>query len=263
MSANAPLRSSTRLEASGTTAAWREDPRRPGAWILEVGGAEQSTLVPGQPRALVYEYLQRVAPALDAIGEPGAPLRVLHLGGGALSLPRYVQATRPGSEQLVIDLDAELMPFVLESFPLEAPELTQIVIGDVRSALPAPGTQAPYDVVLLDISLGPGSPERLLEAEYYRELLALLAPGGTLLVNVGDEQPLDVTRRLASQLSALGTSVWVSAHQGIADGRYHGNLILGASRRRWQREKLEALRLAGPHPAAVLVGIELEGLGKP
>ncbi|MDR2255602.1 MAG: fused MFS/spermidine synthase [Arthrobacter sp.] len=263
MSRHTPLRRRTKLAVSGTVAEWIEDPRRPGAWILEVGGAEQSTLVPGNPRALVYEYLQRIAPAIDAVGETGAPLHVLHLGGGALSLPRYVQATRPGSRQLVIDLDAELMPFVLESFPLEAPGLTSIVIGDVREALPSPGTQDPYDVVILDISLGPGSPERLLETDFYRELLALLAPEGTLLINVGDEQPLNITRRIAAQLSALGTSVWVSAHQGIADGRYHGNLILGASRRRWPRERLDGLRAAGPHPAAVLVGIELEGLGKP
>ena len=39
----------------------------------------------------------------DLAFPPGEPLRVLHLGGGALTLPRYLQHTRPASRQLVAD----------------------------------------------------------------------------------------------------------------------------------------------------------------
>jgi len=246
---------------SGVSATWREDPERPGAWVLFVGPDEQSTIVPEAPRTLVYEYLARMGAALELAAPAGSPLRVLHLGGGALTLPRFIEASRPGSSQVVVDLDAELMPFVLESFPLARPELTDIVIGDVRDALPEATADGRFDAVVFDIALGPGSPARLLESAFYRALLEALAPEGLLLVNVGDEPPLSTTRSVAASLSASGASVWVTAQADMLSGLYSGNLVLGASRRRWSEDRLDALRAAGPHPAGLLVGMDVSGLG--
>ena len=257
-----PLRSSTQLRVSGVSASWHEDPERPGAWVLYVGPDEQSTLLPERPRTLVYEYLARIGAAVDLAAPAGTPLRVLHLGGGALTLPRYVEATRPGSEQVVVDLDAELMPFVLESFPLAEPARTRVIIGDVREKLTEAVRDGAFDVIVFDIALGPDSPERLLEESFYRELLAALAPAGLLLVNVGDEPPLATTRQVAAALSGGGASVWVSAQADMMTGRYAGNLIVGASRQRWDEERLAALTAAGPHPAGLAVGLDINGLGQ-
>ena len=49
------------------------------------------------PTHLFFEYLRRIGHVADAFAPAGAPVRALHLGGGALTLPRYLAATRPGS----------------------------------------------------------------------------------------------------------------------------------------------------------------------
>ena len=67
------------------------DPDRPGSWTLLLDGAPQSHVDLTDPTHLEFEYVRRLAAALDLIAPAGAPLRVLHLGGGALTLPRYVQ----------------------------------------------------------------------------------------------------------------------------------------------------------------------------
>src|SRR5437764_1146294 len=86
------------------------DPRRPAGWTLLVDGVPQSYVDLDDPRYLEFEYMRRLASIIDAAAPPGVPLRVLHLGGGALTMPRYVAATRPGSRQRVVELDAARAP---------------------------------------------------------------------------------------------------------------------------------------------------------
>ena len=91
-------RTGRRVEAVGSgLAELVPDPDRPTAWTLLLDGAPQSHVDLADPTHLEFEYVRRMAAAIDLIAPPGQPLRVLHLGGGALTLPRYVAATRPGS----------------------------------------------------------------------------------------------------------------------------------------------------------------------
>jgi SAM-dependent methyltransferase len=94
------------------------DPDRPRAWTLLVDSTPQSYVDLDDPLRLDFEYMQRIGHLLDLAAPAGAALRVLHLGGGALSLARYVAATRPGSAQLAVDDDAELVGLVREWLPL-------------------------------------------------------------------------------------------------------------------------------------------------
>src|SRR4051812_46885994 len=80
------------------------DPDRDSAYTLLLDGAPQSHVDLADPTHLQFEYIRRMAAAIDLIAPTGQPLRVLHLGGGALTLPRYVAATRPGSAQRVVEI---------------------------------------------------------------------------------------------------------------------------------------------------------------
>lgn len=255
------------LPASGTEAGWEPDPYRPDAVVLTVGGAEQSTLVPGSPTTLVYEYLQRVANILDlvpALARHTAtePAAVAHLGGGALSLTRRLEVTHPGLEQVVVDLDQELMDFVTSSYPLAAPSLTRIVAGDVEHALGSIESDAPFAAVVLDIALDQHSPARLLSADYMGRLLSMTGPDGAVLINIGDDGGLPATRTLVAACRSQGASVFVTAPSDVLSGDYTGNVILVASRQAWPSERLERVRAAGPHPASVFSGAELGFLGR-
>lgn len=87
------------------TAKLMPDVDRERAWLLTVDGAPQSYVDLDEPTHLEFEYVRRLGHVLDTVAEPGRALDVLHLGGGALTLPRYVAATRPGSRQEVVEYD--------------------------------------------------------------------------------------------------------------------------------------------------------------
>ena len=97
------------------------DADRPRAWTLRVDGIPQSHVDLDDPEYLEFEYMRRLGHLADLAAPAGEPLRVLHLGGGGLTLARYVAATRPGSPQLAVDFDAELVDLVRRLLPLDQP----------------------------------------------------------------------------------------------------------------------------------------------
>ena len=70
---------------------------RPEAFLLRLDGMDQSLVDLGDPRRLAFEYVRRIGDVIDAATAPGEPVRVLHVGGAGLTLPRYVAVTRPRS----------------------------------------------------------------------------------------------------------------------------------------------------------------------
>lgn len=98
-------------------------------YVLEIGGAEQSHVDVQNPDYVFYEYLRRIANAVDALAPAGEPITAAHLGAGALTLVRYIQATRPGSRQVAVDIEPELMGFVTDRLPLPAGTDCQLVVG--------------------------------------------------------------------------------------------------------------------------------------
>lgn len=259
------------LRGIGAHAAITEDGFTPGAYVLSIGGAEQSHVDLARPEEIFYEYLRRMGNVLDLAAPPGAPLRALHLGAGALTLTRYLQATRPGSEQAAVELERELLDFVLAHLPLPAGTRLQTVIGDARESLDRFAGQQ-FDAIVLDIFAGADAPAHLTTSDFYAELAALLSPGGVLLVNVGDDPPLAFARRQIRELQAGMRSglqrsgqdtsstgaVAALGQQDMFTGRYPGNIVLAAVPFAWPAEWTQELLAAGPHPAAVLTGEELD-----
>jgi hypothetical protein len=94
------------------------DADRPGAWMLLIDGVPQSHVDLDDPGYLEFEYVRRLGHVIDTVAPAAQPLRVLHLGAGALTLARYVAATRPGSHQLAVEIDAALVDLVRLRLPL-------------------------------------------------------------------------------------------------------------------------------------------------
>ncbi|NYE94633.1 spermidine synthase [Psychromicrobium silvestre] len=231
----------------------------PGAYVLSIGGAEQSHVNLAAPEQVFYEYLRRMANLLDVFRPGAEPIKVLHLGAGALTLARYLAVTRPGSEQTAVELERELLDFVLESLPMPAGSELQIEIGDARWMLPKVADQGPFDAIVLDIFSGPDAPEHIACADFYAEAAALLGPEGLLLVNVGDEPGLSLLRSQCTALSSVLPATVLYAESSMFSGRYPGNLILaGCLTEHWNPLWTERLLAAGPHPCRVLEGVELD-----
>ncbi|SEP70866.1 fused MFS/spermidine synthase [Arthrobacter sp. OV608] len=248
------------LRTSGQHASIEPDAFTGGGYVLSIGGAEQSHVDLARPDHIFYEYLRRIGHLVDLAAPAGTPVTALHLGAGALTLARYIQATRPGSIQYTVELERELLDFVLRQLPL--PEGTDLhaIIGDARDALTELDPGLRFDVVILDIFSGPEAPAHLASTEFYSELRERLAPKGLLIVNVGDEPGLTLVRSQAAAMRRAMGDVAAVAEAGMFDGRYPGNIILAGTQTSWPSGWSEELTARGPHPARVLAGVDLDAL---
>ncbi|MDR6436013.1 spermidine synthase [Paenarthrobacter nicotinovorans] len=195
---------------------------------------------------------------VDLAAEPGEPIRALHLGAGALTLARYIQATRPGSAQYAVELERELLDFVLLKLPMPQGTTLTTHIGDAREALAELDAGARFDVVILDIFSGPDAPAHIACKEFYEEASARLGPDGVLIVNVGDEPALTLVKSQVTALRQAMPDVAAFAETGMFEGRYPGNIILVGTGRKWSPEWTAELLARGPHPATVLTGMDLD-----
>ena len=231
-----------------------------GGFELDVDGTPQSHVDLDDPSHLHFEYVARMGAVIDLLRMPGQPLTAIHLGAGALTLPRYVEHTRPGSRQQVIELEQPLVDLVRAELPLPRGAQVRVRIGDARDVaarLPA-GLQGSADLVVSDVFAGAQTPAHLTTVEYFRILAGLLAPDGVLLVNVADGAGLAFARREVATVRAVLPEVIVLAEVQTLKGRRFGNLVIAASHAPLPVTWLPRLMAAGPHPAKVAQGAELD-----
>ncbi|MGA5301939.1 spermidine synthase [Nucisporomicrobium flavum] len=223
-------RGERRVETVGSgVAELAPDPDRPDGWTLLLDGAPQSHVDLGDPTHLEFEYIRRMAAAIDLLAAPGAPLRVLHLGGGALTLPRYIAATRPGSPQRVVEIDGPLVELVRGALPWDPRAKIRVRVGDAREAVTGM-RDAGYDVVIVDVFAGARTPAHLASAEFAREVARVLAPTGWLIANVADGPPLAYARTQVATIRSALPQACLVADAAVLRGRRFGNLVVLAGR---------------------------------
>ncbi len=247
------------LSGSGHLATITPDRWVPGAYTLTVDGTPQSHVNLDDPSELFFEYVQRMGHVIDQIGMPGEPLTAVHLGAGALTLPRYVEATRPGSRQQVIELESDIVDFVRTELPWSKKASIRVRHGDAREVLgklPS-GLHGTVDLVVVDVFSGARTPAHVTSVEFYQLAVALLSPRGIILSNVADGPGLAFARSQAATLSAVLPEVAVLAETQILKGKRFGNLVMVGSAAALPFEWMPRLLSAGPHPSKVVMGSEL------
>jgi spermidine synthase len=240
------------------------DADRDTGWMLLVDGTPQSYVDLDDPRYLDFEYVRRLGHLIDLAAEPGEPLRVLHLGGGGLTLARYVAATRPGSNQVAVDADAALVEFVRARLPLDQPPRRtrrsgriRIRIGDAREELEQLPAGA-FDVVLADLFCGGRTPAHLTSVEFARAAARVLAADGVFAVNIGDGPPLAHAKaRVATVRQVFGDACLI-ADAAVLKGRRFGNLVLAGSRGPLPVDRLGRLAAGDPFPGRLVYGGDLD-----
>ena len=247
------------LPGSGYRAVIETDPWTPGGYTLVVNGTPQSHVNLASQGEVFFEYIQRMTHVIDLLRTSREPITALHLGAGALTLPRYIEHTRPGSRQQVIELERELVDFVREHLPLPREASIRIRYGDARATLPTlpEGLRGTIDLLVVDVFSGSRIPPHVTTIEFYREIVSLLARDGVVLVNIADGPGLPFARgQVATLREAIG-SVAVIAETGVMKGRRYGNLVLVGSRRPMPLEWVPRIIAGGPHPSSVLHGADV------
>ncbi|WP_233558777.1 spermidine synthase [Micromonospora radicis] len=234
------------------------DPARPTGRTLLAGGVEQSYVDLADLTYLHFEYVRRMAAVADLAAPAGVPLDVLHLGGGALTLPRYLAAARPGSAQLVVERDPAVVELVDRELP-PRPAGVEVQVADARDAIASAPTGA-YDLVLADIYRAARMPPHVATLAFATEVARVLRPRGIYLVNVTDLPPLVFTRVQAATLRAVFADVCVVADRRMLRGRRYGNLVLAAAHHpdRLPVARLHARARRDPQPGGVLHGPALD-----
>jgi spermidine synthase len=203
-------------------------PDDPTGVTVVVNGVPSSHLDLVDPTRLDFEYMQQMAVVVDRMAPPGAPLRVVHLGAAGCTMARYVHATRPGSHQLAVELDAALAELVRGWFDLPRAPALRIRAGDARSELES-RPDASADVVIRDVFAGDVTPAHVRTVEFTRAAARVLTTGGVYLANCADRPPLQTARAEVATLRAVFADVVAIAEPGQLKGRRYGNLVLAGS----------------------------------
>ncbi|MFI5494730.1 spermidine synthase [Actinoplanes sp. NPDC051859] len=205
------------------------DPDRAGGWTLLVNGTPQSHVDLTDPTHVEFEYVRRMATAVGLLAPPGQPVRVLHLGGGALTLPRYIAVTRPGSPQRVVEIDGPLVDLVRTALPWDPRAKLRVRVADAREAVTGMRDSG-YDLVIVDVFAGAQTPAHVSSVEFVREVARVLAPDGWLLANVADGPPLTYAKAQVATIRAVLPEACLIADGGVLRGRRFGNLVVVAGR---------------------------------
>lgn len=205
------------------------DPDRAGSWTLLLDGAPQSHVDLTDPTHLEFEYVRRLGAAIDLLAPAGAPLRLLHLGGGALTLPRYVAATRPGSTQRVCEVDGALVELVRRELPWPPNPRLRVRVADAREALTGL-RDASIDIVVADVFAGARTPAHLTSVEFAAEVARVLRPTGWYLANIADGPPLRHARQQVATVRSVLPKAVLVGDAAVLRGRRFGNLVLLAGR---------------------------------
>jgi len=203
------------------------DNRRMGAWVVRMGGADQSFVDPYDPTYLEFDYVQRVADVIDTAFATGARIAAVHVGGAGMTIPRYIAHTRPTSAQIVFEPDAALTEAVREAAPL--PRHSGIKVRPVDGRTGMAGLADDWaDLAVLDAFTGLAVPADLGTAEWFAEVRRVVRPSGVVIMNLTDHTPFDYARRVVAGIAAGFRPVVIGAEPSTLKGRRFGNIVVAA-----------------------------------
>ncbi len=186
------------------------------------------------PTRLEFAYIRALAAATESQFAAGTPLEAHHLGGGGLTLPRFLAAERPGTVSTVSEIDPGVVAVDEERLGLRTGPDLRVRVEDARSGLRAVADDS-LDLVVGDAFGGVSVPWHLTTREALLGVERVLRADGVYAANLIDHGPLGFARAETATLAtvfdhvALAATPGTVAGQGTAGGRRGGNLVVLAS----------------------------------
>ena len=181
------------------------------------------------PTDIQFAYVRRFAdaagPYLDGVERP---IDVLHVGGGGFTFPRYLDATRPGARQTVLELDPRVLAVAGTHLGFQPSESIDVVVGDARRSIERIPDDS-VDLVVGDAFGGLAVPWHLTTTEFLREVTRVLRPSGMYVMNLIDYPPLGFVRAEAATAGRLFRHLAVISGRDTLAGDAGGNVVLVAS----------------------------------
>ena len=234
------------------------DPVRPDGRVLVMDGLRHSYVDLHDPGHLEFGYVRAMAAAIDTSYAEQEPLRAHHLGGGGLTLPRWLAEARPGTRSTVSEIDPGVVEVDVEQLGLRTGDDLEVRVEDGRTGLRRL-PDASRDLVVGDAFGGVSIPFHLTTVEALGGVRRVLAPDGLYVANVIDHPPLDFARAELATLASVFEHVAVAAHPETLAGREGGNLVALAGDRELAPDAWQQALDARETGWDVLSGARLEG----
>ncbi|OLZ64166.1 spermidine synthase [Streptomyces amritsarensis] len=177
------------------------DPDRDGGRTLVLDGVRHSYVDIDDPTHLQFEYVRAIASVVDAAFPEGAPLAAHHVGGGGLTFPRYLAATRPGTQSLVSEIDGGVVRIDRDQLGAGSASGISVRVEDGRLGLRRLGTGS-RDLVVGDAFGGVSVPWHLTTVEAMSDVRRVLNADGLYVANLIDHGGLAFARAEVATLRA-------------------------------------------------------------
>ena len=221
------------LETAYHCAVVRSDPERSSGRTLVLDGASHSYVDLDDPTHLEYDYVRAVVATIDSAFPAGVPLRAHHLGGGGLTVPHHLAATRPGTRSTVSEIDPGVLRLDRERLGLGPDDGVEVTVEDARLGLDRLA-DASADLMVGDAFGGVSVPWHLTTRETVSEIERVLDDDGVYVLNVIDSGSMDFARAEAATLAGVFAHVAVASEPAVVDrtnGESGANVVLAASDR--------------------------------
>jgi spermidine synthase len=212
------------------------DEDRPSGRVLWLDTLRHSYVDLDDPTYLEFRYAKNFEHVLNSI--PDGPLDVLSIGGGGFTFPQYLQATRPGTTNVVMEIDRAIVDIADRELGLDPASMT-ILVGDARVFL-RQQTESGFDLVIGDAFGGLSVPWHLTTREFVVDIEARLKADGVYLLNMIDYPPLGFARAEIATIAAVFDHVMVIAPPAFFEGDRGGNFVIAASNEPWDVTPINA-----------------------
>ena len=249
-----------RIESSVGTLELLTDRSRPGGRMLLIDGLSHGYVDLDDPSHLELDYVARIGAALEVLVPRGEPATVLHLGGGAFSLPRFLASTRPQVTQTVIEKSGAVIKLAEQHLRLRRSERLVVVKGDAAREIDRLADET-FDLVLGDAFVGTQTPAAMASPTFALDVHRVLKPGGRYLLNVVDAPPWPFAAQQAQILRARFAEVVAFGGREVVRGKHSGNVLLLASDAPLPEDALTRKLAGGAHPAELVSAERMAGWG--
>lgn len=209
-----------------------QDPERESGRVLVLDGLRHSYVDLDDATHLEFAYVQAIASAVDTALPGQEAVDAYHLGAGALTVPRYLDAVRPGSSSLVSEIDRGVVDAAVSRVGVDLSPDIDVRVEDGRLGLGRLGDDT-RDLVVGDAFGGVSAPWHLATREAVVEVDRVLREDGVYVANLIDHGPLAFARAELATLASTFDHVALAADADTV-GRTAtagGNLVALASDR--------------------------------
>jgi spermidine synthase len=142
---------------------------------------------PDDPTVLKYNYVKVFGEILSYVTEENPAPRVLHLGGGTYTFPRYVDSIYEQSINEVVEIDPLVTEVAHEELGLPQDTRIKTYNQDARLFLIKREPNDKYDIVVGDVFNDKSTPYHLTTLEFDQLVKSHMKNNGIYIINIIDD----------------------------------------------------------------------------